>query len=291
MPRALVVGPSSMLGRRLSEHLRAQGWQVIGAGRSGDCEMPLEMGSEALRTDFPHIKVDVLFHCAAAFGDDSPYGAWLNDRVNVLGAHQVLALARAVGCRRVVYAGTTSSARREGTPFASSYGASKARAEGILGWGLAQSGQDFISLRFAQLYDERGECVRHQRWFGRIVSHARSGCILRLPPGDAPRNFVHVQDAAALMVAASEAHILGVLHVCHPVGDTYLEIARQAYAIFDEGGGIEIAHEKTAFWPAYFPPVSPELAALGLVFRPMTDGLRGIRDGGHAARFAVFDVA
>lgn len=291
MRRALVVGPSSMLGSRLSEHLRLRGWQVIGVGRSGDCEIPLELGSEALRTDFPQVEADVLFHCAAAFGDDSPRGAWLNDRVNVLGAHQVLALARAAGCRQVVYAGSTSSARREGATVASSYGASKARAEGVLDWGLAQSGQGFISLRFAQLYDERGECVRHQRWFGRIVSYARSGRILRLPPGDALRNFVHVKDAAALMVAASEARTLGVLHVCHPEGETYLNIARQAYAVFGEGGRVEIAQEKTPFWPAYFPPASPEVATLGLSFTPMMDGLRDIRNGGHAARFEVFDVA
>lgn len=291
MRRALVVGPSSMLGSRLGEHLRERGWQVIGVGRSGNCEIPLELGSDALCSDFSGVEADVLFHCAAAFGDDSPQGAWLNDRVNVLGAHQVLALARAAGCRQVVYAGSTSSARRKSTAFASSYGASKARAEGVLAWGLAQSGQAFVSLRFAQLYDERGECVRHQRWFGRIVSHARSGRDLRLPPGDALRNFVHVRDAVAAMLAASEARVEGVLHVCHPHSESYLNIARHAYEVFDEGGEVQIAKEKMPFAEAYFPPASPEMAALALAFTSMADGLRGIRDGGHAARFEVFDVA
>ncbi|WP_341782150.1 NAD-dependent epimerase/dehydratase family protein [Ectopseudomonas mendocina] len=290
MPRALVVGPGSMLGRRLSERLRAAGWQVIGAGRSGDCEIPMELGGDALRTDFAGVEADVLFHCAAAFGDDSPEGAWLNDRVNLLGAHQVLALARTAGCRHLVYAGSTSSARREGEPFASSYGASKARAEEVLAWGLERGSQGFVSLRFAQLYDEKGECVRHQRWFARIVSHARSGRVLRLPPGEAPRNFVHVQDAAALMVRAGEAGLSGVLPVCHPQSVSYLDIARQAYEVFGAGGGVEIAREKTPFRPAYFPPVAPEVMALGLGFTPMAEGLRGIRDGGYAARFEVFDV-
>ncbi|OLU32689.1 hypothetical protein BVH03_06940 [Pseudomonas sp. PA15(2017)] len=290
MRRALVVGPHSMLGSRLTEHLRAQGWQVIGVGRSDDCEISLELGSDALRTDFPGVEADVLFHCAAAFGDDSPQGAWLNDRVNVLGAHQVLALARAAGCQQVVYAGSTSSARRESMAFANSYGASKARAEGILARGLAQSGQAFVSLRFAQLYDERGECVRHQRWFGRIISHARTGRDLRLPPGDALRNFVHVRDAVTAMVAVSEARVEGVLHVCHPHRQSHLDIARHAYEVFGEGGEVQIATEKKPFAEAYFPPASPEMAALGLVFTSMADGLRGIRDGGHAVRFEVFDV-
>ncbi|WP_252273080.1 NAD-dependent epimerase/dehydratase family protein [Pseudomonas subflava] len=291
MPRALVVGPSSMLGSRLSEHLRARGWQVIGAGRSAGCEIPLELGAEVLRTDFPQIEADVLFHCAAAFGDDSPEGAWLNDRVNVLGAHQILALARSAGCRQIVYAGSTSSARREGEVFASSYGASKARAEGVLAWGLALSGRAFVSLRFAQLYDERGDCIRHQRWFGRIISYARSGRVLRLPPGDAPRNFVHVRDAVAVMVAAAEAGVEGVVHVCHPLDESYAEIAHQACAVFGGGARVEIAQEKTPFWPAYFPPASPEVAALGVTFMSMAEGLRSIRDGGYAARFEVFDVA
>lgn len=291
MPHALVVGPTSMLGRRLSEQLRAQGWQVTGVGRVQSCDVFLELGDENLRSEFPGVEADVLFHCASAFGDDSPQGAWLNDRVNVLGAHQVLALARAAGCRQVVYAGSTSSARRDGAAFSSSYGASKARAEGVLAWGLAQAGRGFVSLRFAQLYDERGECVRHQRWFGRIVSHARSGRVLRLPPGDAARNFVHVHDAAAAMLAACRVRAEGVLHVCHPQSDSYLDIARQAYEVFGQGGEILIAQEKAAFWPAYFPPASAEVADLGVSFRSMEQGLRDIREGDHAACFEVFDVA
>lgn len=289
MPRALVVGPGSMLGKRLSERLRAAGWQVIGAGRSGDCDIPLELGGDALRADFPDVEADVLFHCAAAFGDDSPQGAWLNERVNVLGAHQVLALARAAGCRQLIYAGSVFSC--ESKPAAmSSYGVSKARAEEVLAWGAARSKQSFVSLRLAQLYDERGECVRHQPWFGRIVSYARSGRVLRLPPGEAPRNFVHVQDAVALMIRAGEAGLSGVLPVCHPQSVSYLDIARQAYEVFGAGGGVEIAWEKTPFRPAYFPPVAPEVMALGLGFTSMAEGLRGIRDGGYAARFEVFDV-
>lgn len=290
MQRALVVGPGSMLGIRLSEHLRAQGWQVIGAGRSGDCEVQLELGCDSLPTEFNGVEADVLFHCAAAFGDDSPQGAWLNERVNVLGAHQVVALARAAGCRQVVYAGSISSARREGAAFASSYGASKARAEDVLAWGLAQSGQTFVTLRFSQLYDERGDCIRHQRWFGRIISYARSGRVLRLPPGDAPRNFVHVCDAVTAMILASDGGVEGVLHVCNPHSESYLSLARHAYEVFGQGGEVQISQEKTAFWPAYIPPVSPELAPLGLMFTPMLDGLRAIRDGGYAARYEVFDV-
>lgn len=290
MPCALVVGPNSMLGSRLSEQLRAQGWQVISAGRSDDCDIPLELGNEVLRVDYPGIRADVLFHCAAAFGDDSPRGAWLNERVNVLGAHQVLALARAAGCPQVVCAGTAFSARREGAAFASTYGASKARAEEVLAWGLAQSGQVFVSLRFAQLYDERGDCARHQPWFARIVSYARSGRVLRLPPGEAPRNFVHVLDAVAVMLAASKMRVEGVLNVCHPDEESYLSIACQAYEVFGLGGEVLLATEKTPFGSAYFPPQSPELAALGLSFTSMKEGLQSIRDDGFATRFEVFDV-
>lgn len=287
MPSALVVGPRSMLGNRLSERLRELGWRVIGVGRSADCEVRLDLGDDRLRLDYPGISADVLFHCAAAFGDDSPQGAWLNERVNVLGCHQILALAQAAGCERVVYVGSVSSAHTGDLSSLSAYGASKARAEEVLAWGLARHGKRFVSLRFAQLYDERGECVLHQRWFGRIVSYARQGLVLRLPPGEAPRNFVHIRDAVEAMIASAEGRANGVLNVCHPQSDSYLNIASQAYEVFGRGGAVVVAEEKVPFHEACFPPASP---ILELRFTSMAEGLRGIRDGNHAQCFEVFDV-
>ncbi|WP_342243476.1 NAD-dependent epimerase/dehydratase family protein [Pseudomonas sp. OTU5201] len=286
MPRALVVGPNSMLGSRLSERLRELGWDVVGVGRRAECDVHLDLGSAELYLDYPVLKADVLFHCASAFGDDSPEGAWLNERVNVLGSHQVLALARAAGCRQVIYAGSVSSTAQ--APDLGSYGASKARAEQILAWGLEREGLGFASLRLAQLYDERGECVNHQRWFGRIVSYARTGRTLRLPPGEALRNFVHVRDAVAALVLAADQELRGVTHLCHPEGHSYLSIARQAFEVFGSGGDVVIAPEKVPFRHTFFPVLSPEFSSLR--FTSLLEGLRGIRDGGHAQRFEVFDV-
>jgi nucleoside-diphosphate-sugar epimerase len=291
MPCALIVGPRSMLGGRLAECLRELGWQVIGVGRSADCEVPLDLAADTLRLDYPGLQADVLFHCAAAFGDDSPEGSWLNERVNALGSLHVLALARAAACKQIIYAGSVSSAPAGDRARLGSYGASKARGEEVLAWGAALGEQQFVSLRFAQLYDERGECIQHQRWFARIVSYARAGLNLRLPPGEVPRNFIHVRDAVAAMVAAAETGWQGVLNVCHPHNDSYLSIAQQTFEVFGQGGEVLIAEEKPPFHNVYFPAVSPELEQLVLQFTGMREGLCEIRDRGHALNFEVFDVA
>lgn len=286
MPTALVVGATSMLGKRLVAQLQAHGWQVITAGRQPECEVFVDLGA-APWTGRADQQADVLFHCAAAFADDSPQGCWLNETVNALGSLQVLALSEAFACRQLIYAGSISSSYRQAPTELGSYGASKLRGEQLLEWGMARQQVSFCSLRLAQLYDERGECAAHQWWFSRIVAYAAAGQDLRLPPGAALRNFVHVDDAAALLIRAAREHWRGVRSVVHPRSLSTAEIAEQAYAVFAQGGRVRVADDKQPFREVFI----PQSDLLDYPFRSLEQGLSQIRAGGYGQGFAALDVA
>src|SRR5690606_36666575 len=119
----------------------------------------------------------------------------------------------------------------------------------ILDWGLTELRSDgrFCSLRLPQLYDVMGRCCRHQPWLGRIVAYASRGTDLNMPISDGVRNFMHVQDAARLLIQAWQQGTEGVWDVVHPEPLNYLQIAQCAYDVFGAGGRIKIAPDKQPF--------------------------------------------
>jgi len=291
MKRAVVIGATSMLAERLIELLQSRGVGVFTCGRNRNHDVFVDLGSEYDIALPDEVKADVLFNCAAAFGDDSPKGCWLNEKVNALGAYQVAEVAAAAGCRSVVNAGTTSSCASPSRAALGSYGASKARGEEILDWALSRNAITFASLQLPQLYDDRGRCRTHQAWFGRIVAYASAGKVLRLPGGGARRNFLHVIDAAKLMAAAGEMGLRGIFPACHPESESYESIANTAYEVFASGGGVEIAAGKQPFREVCNPASAGTFAAIGVLPEiSMRQGLVMIRESGHARAFGPLDV-
>jgi nucleoside-diphosphate-sugar epimerase len=149
----------------------------------------------------------------------------------------------------------------------------------------------FTSLRFAQLADEAGECCRRQPWFGRIVAYMSSGMTLRLPPGQALRNYLHVEDAARMMIQAAENSVEGIHPAANPRSISAHDLASLAREIFSSGGRIEIAPEKTPFHDIYIPDSKNTLTALGMpdLLAPQ-DMLLLIKNNGTADRFGPKDV-
>ena len=291
MKRAVVIGATSMLAERLIELLKSRGVGVFTSGRSRDHDVFVDLGSEHDIALPDKVKADVLFNCAAAFGDDSPTGRWLNEKVNALGSYQVAEIAAAASCRSVINAGTVSSCASTSRSALDSYGASKARGEEILDWALGRSAITFASLQLPQLYDERGRCRTHQAWFGRMVAYASAGKVLRLPGGGAKRNFLHVIDAAKLMVAAGEKGLQGIFPACHPESESYESIANTAFEVFASGGGVEIAAEKRPFREVCIPASTGTFAAIGAYPEiSMRQGLVMIKESGHAHAFGPLDV-
>lgn len=289
--RVIIIGHTSMLGSRLSKLLQKQGYKVITCGRDISSDIQFDLRSGFTQGIPSGIKADAVYHCAAAFGDDSPEGCRLNDLVNAHSCYWIIEMCMAVDCRHLVYAGTSSSYVDPETGYISSYGFSKARAEDILQWGLSRIGIGFASLRFPQLYDENGECCRHQPWFGRIIAYASSGKLLRLPRSNSTRNFIHIDDAALMMQAAFENKVMGCLGLSHHESLTYKDIAAKAYEIFASKGDFIEIPEKTPFRKVFFPDGTESFGILNCwPSITMSDGINMIKLAGTANKFGPMDV-
>jgi nucleoside-diphosphate-sugar epimerase len=292
MKSAVVLGSTSMLGKEIVEQLTGKGIEVIRAGRHASSDIIVDLGSGILPKAKKWLKADVLIHCASAFGDDTLQGISDNLSVNIAGCAQALQIVQRTGACKVVYAGSLFS-----DPFVEpgnvlgSYGFSKAEAERILEWGMAKIGGSFCSLRLTQLWDTNGACCAHQPWFGRIIAYASRGLTLNMPNADGPRNFMHVSDAAKLLIRAADTSVTGIHPVSFPTDIDMEAFARQATRVFAQGGMIKIDATKKAFRKMQFPKDEFIFDALGV--RPeisLEEGLTLIRQAGTAAAFGPLDV-
>lgn len=288
MTVAAVVGATSMLGRALIAALRLQGYSVIRVGRGGDQDVRLDLRKGFLSQPPVGLQADVVFHCAASFGDHATESTRELYEINASGCLWVLELARLCGSRSIIYAGTVSSREDADSQGLTPYGFTKAQGENVLEWGMEKEKGRFCSLRFPQLYDTRGDCVRHQPWFGRIVAYSARGLDLAMPPSEGVRNFLHVEDAARLLLAAAESPVSGVLHASHPESLTYQAIAEIAYQVFNMGGQIVIDRAKTPFRAMNFPESSKTFDLLGE--RPALSIKQGLERIRQEATWKVFDL-
>jgi nucleoside-diphosphate-sugar epimerase len=280
-----------MLGAALVSVLKAKGVEVIAVGRGEDSQIRLDLEHGFLDSVPENLNADVIFHCAASFADDSNEGLKTNFNINTAGSLWVLELAESLGSNTLIYAGSVSSLESFQPGNYSSYGLTKAQGEQLLEWGIRRNQGRFCSLRFPQIYDTQGECIRHQLWFGRIIAYAAKGLDINMPPSDGVRNFLHLEDAAHLMVAAEESGAEGVLDVVYPQSYTYQEIAAIAYSVFGKGGQCLEAGGKTPFRHVNFPDSAKVFDHLGV--RPsvsLADGIARIRDTGTSGNFGPLDV-
>ncbi|KRD69871.1 NAD(P)-dependent oxidoreductase [Ensifer sp. ENS10] len=290
MKTAAIIGTRSMLGGQLVARLRNMGVETISVGRAKTDDIFFDIeGGSAKAPD--GLTADVLFHCAASFADDGPSGTQQNFAANAASALHVAELAKRLQTRAVIYAGSLSSdATLDAAPL-TSYGLTKQLAEQMLEWSSQKLGFRFCSLRFSQLYDVEGRCCAHQPWMGRIIAYASRGLDLRMPASHGVRNFLHVQDAADMMIRAAETGISGVCNAVHTEAMTCDRIAEIAYETFGLGGNVVIAAEKAPFRKVNFPDGAETLAELGMPpLITMRDGIAMIKSAGTAEAFGPMDV-
>lgn len=282
-----------MLGRRLLSRLRDSGVGVLTVGRSGKDDILLDLGKAELGP-CGVLRADVVFHCAAAFADDSPQGLRDNFAVNAQGALLSGELCQRLEAKTFVYAGSAFSAPAPGLDLTKigAYGLTKALGEQVLGWMMERQHGRFCSLRFSQIYDTDGVCCHHQPWFGRTIAYASHGKDIRMPQSLGPRNFLHVQDAADLMIrAAMVPEAAGALDIVHPESLTCQDIAAIAYDVFACGGNVVAALEKAPFRAIHFPDGRPAFDRLGLSpVIAMRDGIEMIKSAGTAPAFGPMDI-
>jgi nucleoside-diphosphate-sugar epimerase len=291
MKTAAVIGANSMLGTQLASVLSSMGVEVISIGRYAKADIRLDLLKGFLSPLPENTRADVIFHCAASFADDSSNGIRDNFQVNTAGCLWVLELAEHLGCHAIIYAGSVFSIETLEPGKFSSYGFTKAQAEKLLEWGMKRLNRRFCSLRFSQIYDTTGACLRHQTWFGRIIAYAARGMDINMPRSDGFRNFLHLDDAVQMMVAAGQSTASGIFDVVHPESLTYEEITTVAYSIFGKGGRALVDPNKTPFRPIHFPDSAHTFRLLGKSPTvTITEGITRIRDQKTWPAFGPLDV-
>ena len=290
MRTAAIIGARSMLGSQLVKRLQQRGIVTVTIGRSEADDIGFDLMAPVAHIP-ADVAADVVLHCAASFAGDNEDGFRRNFAANAASAVAVAGLVRDLKATTLVYAGSASSDQALDPGNFTSYGLSKGIAEQIFDWALQRQNVRFCSLRFSQLFDTEGRCCDHQAWFGRVIAYASRGQDIRMPRSDGVRNFLHVRDAADLMIRAAERDVAGILDVAHPESLTIEQIADIAFDVFAKGGRAVIAPEKTPFRPIHFPDSAEAFERMD--FQPainMRDGIAMIRDAQTAPTFGPMDL-
>jgi nucleoside-diphosphate-sugar epimerase len=214
----LITGAAGLIGAAARRLLEAQGRPVVAVDRETSVVegRPVEAcdvtDPHALHSVARRATLSGVLHCGAFSGPmvaaDRPLAMV---EVNIGGTGHVLELARRVGDVRVVFCSSTSAVGPTGPGVApipeaiplnpsTVYGASKAAGEALVGAYARQFGVDGVSLRLSWVYGPRRAtaCVIRA-----MLEDAMAGRPTRLPWGaDFPRQYIHVDDAAAALVAA-----------------------------------------------------------------------------------------
>jgi len=182
-----VTGGTGFVGQAVLDVLTANGAGVKALARNVPQDRPdvTWVGgnlSDAAALDRLVAGVDAVIHIAGLTNAPDPAEFEL---ANVGGTGSVIAAMDRAGCRRLVFVSSLSA--RE--PDLSAYGASKARAEGL----VAASGLDWTTVRPPGVYGPRD--IDYLDMF----KAARFG-IVPLPPGGAS-SMIHVEDLAQLLIA------------------------------------------------------------------------------------------
>ena len=288
--RVLLTGATGFIGREVMRPLMASGAEVHTLGRR-DPGMP----------GVSHHSIDLLGAADPAVRDIGAthlvHLAWHPERnfwtapENLDWVAASLRLVRAFaagGGRRAVVAGSCAEYGWRPEPLdeaaspiapATLYGSAKASLHALLA--SAAPGLD-LSLAWPRIFFPYGPLERPQRLLGTLLDAMRRNEVARFSAGTQRRDFIHVEDAAAALVAILAAPIEGAINVASgtavPVR-RFVEIAAAAAGMTDR-----VAFSSTPL-PASEPPLIEgaveRLAGIG--FRPRLTLADGLADA--VARF------
>jgi UDP-glucuronate 4-epimerase len=229
--RAVITGVAGFIGSHLAEAMTAGGWSVTGIDSFTPYYEPAdkEANLAALRNEpgFDLVRADLvgmdltsvlagnpaIIHLAAQPGVRQSFGDGFDRYVhdNVLATQRVFEAAHSTGCRRVVYASSSSvygdaphfpSHEKLPTNPRSPYGVTKRTCE-YLASVYRQQGLETVGLRYFTVYGPR---QRPDMAMRRLCEAAHGGPGYRLfGDGTASRDFTYVTDAVDATIRATRA--------------------------------------------------------------------------------------
>lgn len=234
MSRVLLTGATGLIGRHCAAPLRAAGFEVLSASRSGHDGIALDLlDGLAVRAAIAQHKPSHLIHLAWHDGPNR-----YHDPANLDWAKATLDMMRAfrdAGGTRAVCVGscaeydwTRGAVFAEDAPLApaSLYGAAKvAAAKAITNLDSAPG------HAWARVFFCYGPGEPKGRLLGDLISGLRAGEAVDCTDGEQARDFLHVSDIAEALVAILQSDITGPVNIGHgqatPVKTLIGEVAAQ----------------------------------------------------------------
>jgi UDP-glucose 4-epimerase len=250
--KAFVIGGAGFIGLHVVERLLDEGWTVrifdnmvrgdrdranalVGTGRVDVVDQDIRNGAAVLAAMRGY---DYVINLAADSINKSVADPYSSFDINVVGTHNVVAAAAALGVKRIVYA---SSASVYGDPEKlpmheddklnplTPYCIGKRTGEDILAYYERRAGLSWIALRFFNVY---GEGQKTTAYYTSVINHF----VNRLKKGESPvidgegkqsMDFIHVTDIARAVVLALTAETGNVpINVGTGIDTTVEELAR-----------------------------------------------------------------
>lgn len=281
---AIVTGANGLIGRSLVPLLEAQGWRVMGIGRSAahswDAFWQMDLQG-----------VDAVFHLAAFVPpsmEDSTHARECLE-VNTL---LTLRLAEHVATRsaaRLVFASTgqvygfrdqavCEDAIVNANGRACFYLSSKLLAESYVWHTVLHLGLNSAIVRIGNVY---GPGMKPGSLIAFFCKLAREGRPLPLRHGGCERfDFIEVSDVALCLMRAAERGLNGVIHAGTGVAPSVREVAEIVNAVFENNAGIELVPPHEAPRQPGFAPLDMAHArkVLGIDPLPLRQGVQKYRE-------------
>ncbi len=207
MMKVMIIGGRSSVAHALRTCL-ADDVTVLTAGRK-DCDVWLDLDSRIDNTDL-FVGIDVVINTAASFGGKRVEDVEQAVRVNVNGPAQLCRLCASAGVKKFVNVSSIFATLPPSSPFYSSYALTKRQGDETLELCAAIEGLPICILRPPRLYGLGEDSRKHQPFLSSIIDKAvRHEEIVFYGRNDARRNFLHLNDLAAIIARVIEGGVTG----------------------------------------------------------------------------------
>lgn len=238
--KILLVGGNASLSTSLKPVLSAFA-DVVTAGRQG-CDVKLDLASA--RIDVP-VGVDVVINAAAHFGGRSAADLREAVTVNVMGAMTLGEACFRAGVKHLVQVSSIFAQLPPDSPFHTPYALTKRQGDELLQALSQATGLPLAIIRPSQFYGAGDASRRHQPFLTSMIDKAASGEDIELYGArEARRNFIHVDDVAAVIAQVVRQGTVGTFACQHPADVGFGEIARAAIRAFGSASRLRFLHDK-----------------------------------------------
>jgi UDP-glucose 4-epimerase len=283
--RSAVTGGAGFIGSHLVDTLAARGDEVLviddfSSGKRENLASALESGVELIELDVADgaalsaaiegFRPESVFHLAAQIDVRvSMANPGFDVRLNVLGTVNALEAASRAAASRFVFTSTGGAIYGEGArrvdelPFAetapcepySVYGQSKLAAEGYVEYYARTRGLSAGTLRLGNVYGPRQDPATEAGVVAIFCQAARDrGRPTVFGDGEQTRDYIHVADVAAALLAAESSDDTGPFNVGTGVETTVLRLVDLVGA----------AYGRSDFEPRFAPPREGEVHRVAL---------------------------